>query len=120
MESQIYDPANERDRNLMHFLFCPVAQRECDLFVSIWNSYRIRKQHGLQLPRGIPIHLNSLPEQNGAMEKGMSLSEAALIKIAEISGLDSSLQYLSEEDQLELCQLLPEPEKWTLRFRCCF
>jgi len=111
LESHTYDPTNERDRKLMSYLFIPVVQRECDLFVKIWNSHRIRQQHGLQLPAGIPNHLYAFPEQYGAMEKGIPLSEADLVEVAELSGLASSLQYLTVEDQFELCQILPEPEK---------
>ena len=111
LESHTYDPTNERDRKLISFLFIPVVQWECDLFVNIWNSHQIRQQHGLQLPSGIPNHLYAFPEQYGAMEKGIPLSEADLVEVADLSGLGSTLQYLTVQDQLELCQILPEPEK---------
>ena len=45
------------------------------------------------------------------MEKGIPLSEADLVEVADLSGLGSTLQYLTVQDQLELCQILPEPEK---------
>ena len=34
-----YDPANERDRQLLAYLYIPVVQRECDICVTMWNSH---------------------------------------------------------------------------------
>ena len=89
LESHTYDPANERDRKLMSYLFIPVIQT--DMFVNIWNSNRIRQQHGLQLPSVIV--------------------EADLVAVAELSGFGYSLPHLSEEDKLDICEFLPESGK---------
>ena len=39
-----YDPHSALDRQLLAYLFIPVVQRECDIFVRYWNSHRIRVQ----------------------------------------------------------------------------
>lgn len=111
LESHVYDPSNQRDRKLMSYIFIPVIQRECDVFVRLWNTHRIRQQRGLQLPSGIPNHLYAFPEQYGATEKGIPLSESDLIEVAELSDLGSPMHYLSQEDHVQLHALLPEPNK---------
>ena len=50
LASHSYDPHNQRHRIIMSYLVIPILQRECDTFVRIWNSHRIRKQQGVVLP----------------------------------------------------------------------
>ena len=38
---------------------------------TIWNSHRVRSQKEAQMPKGIPNHLYSFPENYGAEECGM-------------------------------------------------
>ena len=49
----------------------PVIQKEMDNFVGAWNSHRVRKQKEAQVPKGIPDHLYSFPENYGAEDCGM-------------------------------------------------
>ena len=65
----------------------------------------------MHLPHGIPNHLYAFPEQCGATEKGISLSESDLVEVAELSGLGSRLKYLSQEDHSQLFQVLPTLEQ---------
>ena len=54
------------------FVFIPVIQKEMDIFrQTIWNSHRVRSQKNPQMPKGIPNHLYSFPENYGAEECGM-------------------------------------------------
>ena len=52
-------------------MYIPVIQREMDIFrETVWNSHRIRHQKDAQLPKGIPEHLFSFPEQYSAQDYG--------------------------------------------------
>ena len=50
-----YDPNNTRTRKVLAYIFIPILQSECDGFVRLWNSHRVRPQCGLQLPTGLNI-----------------------------------------------------------------
>ena len=39
-----YDPHNNLHRQVLAYIYIPVVQRECDIFINIWNSHRIRYQ----------------------------------------------------------------------------
>jgi len=39
---------------------------------TIWNSHRVRCQKDAQLPKGVPNHLYSFPENYGAEQCGMA------------------------------------------------
>lgn len=41
LQQRYYDPQNHQHRQLMTYVFTPVIQRECDKFVSNWNTCRI-------------------------------------------------------------------------------
>ena len=57
---------------LLAFIYIPVTQKELEIFrETIWNSHRVRSQKDAQMPKGIPSHLYSFPEQYGAEECGM-------------------------------------------------
>ena len=106
-----YDPEKEEDRNLLAYLCVPVLQRECNLFVSVWNSHRIRKQKNIALPYGIPDHIFNCPEQYGCSDQGVSVTEEQLINACEESCVDdAATSYLSEE-QINIFQPhFPNPE----------
>ena len=53
------------DKQLLAYVFLPIVQRECDIFVKYWNCHRIRGQDKLEIPAGIPDHMFSFPEQYG-------------------------------------------------------
>ena len=42
---------------MLAFVYIPVVQKECDIFVENWNSHRIREQKDLNLPTGILDHV---------------------------------------------------------------
>ena len=69
-EQGFYDPNDETDRHLLAFIFIPVIQTEMSSFQALWNTHRVRKQKDAQLPKGIPDHLYSFPEQYGSEECG--------------------------------------------------
>jgi hypothetical protein len=50
LQRRYYDPHNVQHRQLMAYVFIPVIQRECNVFVSNWNTHRIREQKNLLLP----------------------------------------------------------------------
>ena len=54
------------------FVLCMfLVQKEMDVFrETVWNSHRVRHQRDTQLPKGIPNHLYSFPEQYGAEDCG--------------------------------------------------
>ena len=58
-----YDPQSKMDRDCLKYVFIPVLQRECNIFVNLWNSHRIRAQKGLELPTGVPNHMFACPEK---------------------------------------------------------
>ena len=60
-------------RDLLTFVFLPLVQKEMDIFRdTIWNSHRVRCQKDAQLPKGVPSHLYSFPENYGAEQCGMA------------------------------------------------
>eukprot|EP00795_Rhopilema_esculentum_P011687 gene11687-4_t len=83
----LYDPHNARDRNILAYIFIPVLKRECDAFVRLWNSHRIRQQKELQLPTGIPDHMYAFPEHYGGENKGFVVAENDLIDAADYAEL---------------------------------
>ena len=61
---------------MLSYIFIPVIQCECDIFVDLWNSHRIQNQRGLELPTGVPSHMYDFPERSGAdleIKKGFHL-----------------------------------------------
>ena len=62
------------NRRLLAFIFIPVFQKEMDIFrETVWNSRRVRSQKDAQMPKGIPYHLYSFPEQYNANECGKGI-----------------------------------------------
>ena len=73
LQRRYYDPHNAEHRQLMAYVFIPVIQRECNIFVSNWNTHRIREQKNLLLLSGIPDHMFSFPEQYGGTQCGIPI-----------------------------------------------
>lgn len=48
-----YNPHSALDRQLLAYVFIPVVQHECNIFVRYWNSHRIRVQDKLEIPVGV-------------------------------------------------------------------
>lgn len=71
----------------MAYVYIPIIQRECDIFISYWNSHRIRHQDDLLLPTGVPNHMFAFPENYGGNYCGIPLTKDALKEVGEVSGL---------------------------------
>ena len=82
-----YDPHSAVDRQLLAYVYIPVVQRECDIFVRYWNSHRIRGQDKLEIPAGVPDHMFSFPEQYEGTNLGIPLGKDELAEVAELSGV---------------------------------
>ena len=94
----VYDPHNLVDRKLLAFVFSPVIQRDCEIFMRLRNTHRIRQQKGLALPTGIPNHMYSFPENYSAIKGGFSLKREDIREVAELSGiLEAPVDYLDAE-----------------------
>ena len=113
LNTKEYDPHNALDRQLLAYIYIPMFQRECNTFVDLWNSHRIRAQNNLLLPTGVPNHMFDFPEQYGGCTKGYSLQKNDLREVAEMSGvLSADDSDFFEKDIVEKCkQLLPRPEE---------
>ena len=97
---------------MLFYIFIPVIQRECDIFVDLWNSHRIRNQQGLELPTGVPSHMYYFPERYGGERKGFDLTKEEIREVAELSGvLDEPDDYLDAELRREFQIFIPELEK---------
>lgn len=108
-----YDPHDWLNRQLLAYVYIPVVQRECDIFISNWNSHRIRNQDDLLLPTGVPNHMFSFPENYGGNHCGTHISQDDLQEVAEVSGLlerTDSEHHVDEERIKQACeQCLPHP-----------
>lgn len=105
LDTNAYDPENIEDRKMLAYIYIPVIQRECDKFVSLWNSHRIRSQKGLELPCGVPDHMFNFPEKYGGAKDGYPVSTELLEELAEFSSvLQAPCDFLDENqrEQFEL------------------
>ena len=103
-----YDPHSALDRQLLAYVFIPVVQRECDIFVRYWNSHRIRGQDKLEIPAGVPDHMLSFPEQYGVTNLGIPLGNDELIEVAELSGVmdEDGFDFIEARVRIECQQLI--------------
>ena len=116
LRNRQYDPHNILDRQLLAYVYIPIIQRECDIFISYWNSHRIRHQDDLLLPTGVPNHMFAFPENYGGHYCGIPLTEDALKEVGEVSGLPDENQeiYIHDERIKNACKrFLPEPANVT-------
>ena len=90
LENFDYDPRNQHHRDAISYVYIPVVQRECNIFIGMWNTHRIRKQKGLELPTGVPSHIYSFPEQYGGEQKGHQLNQDLLSEVRDLSGISNS------------------------------
>ena len=99
--------------NVIYF-YIPIVQRECNTFVDYWNSHRIRAQEKLEIPTGIPNHMFSFPENYGATNKGICLSEEDINEVADVSGvMDNCNSYacIEEVTRQQCLELVARPER---------
>ena len=76
---QEYDPHNNFHRQMLAYVYVPVLQRECGIFVNTLNSHRIRNQKDCELSTGGPNHLFSFLERYGTERMGIAVFQ--LIKM---------------------------------------
>ncbi|XP_068674224.1 uncharacterized protein [Montipora foliosa] len=112
LERGHYDPNNQTDRNLLAFIYIPVIQKEMTIFrETVWNSHRVRHQRDAQMPKGIPSHLYSFPEQYGAEDCGFPVTNQALDEVAEVSGVMTvGDDFLSGDVRRECERVIPKVE----------
>ena len=82
-----YNPHNMNQRHALAYVFSVIIQRECDMFVDLWNSHKIRTQNNLELANGIPNNKFSFPEQYGGKQKSISVTNEFLQQVSTQSGL---------------------------------
>lgn len=104
LDANEYDPHKNTDRQILAYVYIPIVQRECDIFVSMWNSHRIREQANMVLPTGIPDHMFSFPDRYGGHEMGILLSEDKLKEVAEASGILESISDNKDHNLHNICQ----------------
>ena len=111
LSNRQYDPHNVSDRKLLYYVYKPILERECSIFVGYWNSHRIREQKGLLLPTGVPHHMFSFPESYGATNKGLHITTAKLKEVAEVSGvLEVAIKWLDDALVRHCRQHNPSPD----------
>lgn len=66
-----YDPHDLIHRQILAYVYIPIVQRECEIFVNYWNSHGIRTQENLEIPTGIPSHIFDFPQQYGGQHMGI-------------------------------------------------
>ena len=95
----------------MGYIYIPVIQQECDIFVEYWNSHRLRKQKGLQLPTGIPNHMFEFPENYGGRKAGNNLTRTQLQDVANLSGIcDAPTDFIDDDIKEQFRQHVPRPD----------
>ena len=97
---------------MLAYVYVPVLQRECDIFVNNWNNHRIRSQKDLELPTGVPNHLFSFPERYGAEKMGIPLQFEQLKEVAELSGILTDQDAFTDSDSFQMFkQYILDPTK---------
>ena len=59
-------------------------QQECNKFVLLWNSHRIRSQKRLEFPCDIPDHMFNFPEKYGGVKDEYLVSTELLEELSEL------------------------------------
>ena len=120
LDSHGYDPHNVLDPKLLYYVYQPLIFRKCDVFVTYWNSHRIRAQHGICLPSGVPDHMFLFPERYGSSRMGISIGDdEELQNVAELCGVMGGTNY-KDNCTLQKCrQIIPNPEEIPTHFVIC-
>ena len=104
----MYNQHDLYHRKILAFLYIPVVQKECDIFVENWNLCRIREQKDLHLPTGT----FSFPENHGETKDGFQVSVDLLREVAEVSEvLQENQDFLDVTLSTRLRGLIPNPEE---------
>ena len=109
-----YDSGDIIDRQILAYVYLPVVQRECDIFVKQWNSHRIRAQEKLELPTGIPDHMFAFRENYQGTKEGVEIPDQYLEEAAQLSGtvMDADIEnrgFMEEELRRNCERFLPNP-----------
>ena len=112
LSSGMYDPHNAADRDILAAVFIPVVQKCLDTYAAEYNNHRIKAQKDLLLPTGIPEVMWTCPEEYGATECGVPLSEADFDFLRTESGMNnvSTELVLMEEVRRALSAFSNAPE----------
>ena len=114
LNSREYDPRNDQHRQILAYVYIPIVQRECDSFVTQWNTHRIRAQNKLELPTGIPEHMFSFPENYGGTSEGTEIPAEYLAEVANLSGIVmdadiDNLDFMEDGIKRDCEHYLPDP-----------
>ena len=106
-----YDPHNNLHQQVLAYIYIPVVQRDCDIFIDIWNSHRIHCQ-GKKVQTGIPNNLFEFPEMYGGSFSSNMISKNQLCDSTQASSiLQTELEINLEPHVKALCErFLPSPE----------
>ena len=111
LERNEYNPRNINQRHALAYVFLPKIQRECDAFVDLWNSHRIRSQNNLELTNGIPHQMFSFLEQYGGTQNIIPVTTQFLQELSTQSALsidNRSIVYdFMDEEFLKNCEHFP-------------
>lgn len=95
LQDKEYNPNNNAHRKILAYVFIPIVQRECNLFIDIWNTHRIRKQQDIELPTGIPNHMFAFPAKYSAKYMGIPCNDDEIDEAYYMSGINQNvLEYL--------------------------
>ena len=98
-------------RHALAYVFLSTIQRECDTFVDLWNSHRIRSQNNLELTNGIPNHMFSFLEQYGGTQNVIPVTTQFLQELSTQSALSvdnrSTVYDFMDEEFLRNCEHFP-------------
>ena len=114
LHTKEYERENNEDRDILAYVFIPIVQKQCNLFIEYWNSHRIRQQKDLELPTGIPDHIFAFPEEHGGTDCGTVIPIELLRDLGEQSGtldVDLSIQFTDDRIKVICEQNLPNPDE---------
>ena len=101
---------------MLVYIILQIIQRECNTFVDLWNSHRIRSQNNLELLNCVPNHTFSFSEQYGRTQKGIPVTTEFLKEVSTQPGpsidKESAVYDFMDEEFLRNCEhFLPDPIK---------
>ena len=95
----------------MGYIYIPVIQKVCDIFVDYWTSHHLHKQKGVHLPTGIQNHMFEFPEPYGGRKAGNNVTRNQLQDVANLSGIhDAPTDVLDDDIKEEFRQHVPRPD----------
>ena len=87
-----------------------MLQNECNIFVDLWNTHRIRKQKGLEHLTGVPNHMYSFSHKYDGQQHGILVTQENLQEVAELSGIMEAPKSFLDEDIKHFFEIImPNP-----------